>query len=167
MRRVVLLSLVWGASLLLVGCGGGSATGGGDEGACGPDTEEPLDPGSVQHLLPGAPEPRYATDPPTSGPHFAGGAPQGAQDEPVARPAQVALLEQGGVMLQHDDVTPADLRRLRTLSERQVVVAPNPGLTSPVVATAWRHRLACDGASGRALDALAAFVDAHRGKGPG
>ena len=150
--------------LLLTGCGGGG--GGGGDARCGSDIEEPLDPGSVQHLLPGAPEPAYSSDPPTSGPHLAGGAPQGAQDKPVARPAQVALLEAGGVMLQYRDLTPADLRRLRTLSEREVVVAPNPGLASPVVATAWRHRLACGGASGPALDALETFVDTHKGNGP-
>lgn len=150
--------------LLLTSCGGGG--GGGGDARCGSVTEEPLDPGSVQHILPGAPEPAYSSDPPTSGPHLAGGAPQGAQDEPVARPAQVALLEAGGVMLQYRDLTPADLRRLRTLSEREVVVAPNSGLSSPVVATAWRHRLTCGGASGPALDALETFVDTHKGNGP-
>ena len=168
MRRVLALSLIGGWSFLL-GCGGGAGGGGGGGGAsarCGPDAEEPLDPGSVQHLLPGAPEPAYSTDPPTSGPHLSGGAPHGARDNPVARPAQVALLEEGGVMLQYRDLPPADVRRLRTLSQRQVVVAPNPGLTSPVIATAWRHRLACGGANGPALDFLERFVDTHKGKGP-
>jgi len=165
-RRVPILSLL--ALVVLAGaaaCGGGSASGG-DGGGCGADTEEPLDPGSVQHLLPGAPEPAYASDPPTSGPHLAGGAPAGAQDGPAARPAQVALLEKGGVMVQYRDVTGADLRRLRTLAEGEVAVAPNPGLDTAVVATAWRHRLACGSASGAALDALEAFIDDHKGNGP-
>ena len=167
---------VLAALVLLAGCGGGSGSGGsgggsgsggsGADAQCGDDTQEALDPGSLTHLLPGAPEPAYSSDPPTSGPHLAGGAPQGAQDEPVPRPAQVALLEAGGVMLQFRDITPADLRRLRTLSEREVVVAPNPDLDSPVVATAWRHRLACGGASGPALDDLESFVDTHKGNGP-
>lgn len=156
------------ALLALAGCGGGKGTpaGVGDDRQCGPDTEEPLDPGSVTHLLPGAPEPTYSSDPPTSGPHLAGGAPSGARNEPVARPAQVALLEAGGVMLQYKNVSAADLRRLRTLSGRQVVVAPNPGLRAPVIATAWRHSMRCGSASGGSLDAVARFVEAHRGKGP-
>ncbi|MGI8685207.1 MAG: EamA family transporter [Acidimicrobiales bacterium] len=154
--------------VLFVGCGGGGSGGSGSDaaGPCGPETEEQLDPTSLQHLLPGAPEPAYTSDPPTSGAHRAGGALAGAQDDPVSRPAQVALLEKGGVMIQHRGATGADLRRLRTLADREVVVAPNPGLDHPVVATAWRYRMACEGAGGAALDALEEFIDAHKGKGP-
>lgn len=156
------------ALVLLGACGGGSggSARSGNESRCGTDTEEPLDPTSLQHLLPGAPEPAYSSDPPTSGAHLAGGAPSGARNEPVSRAAQVALLETGGVMMQYRGVTGADLRRLRTLSEREVVVAPNPTLDAAVVATAWRHRMACGGANGAALDALEAFIDAHKGNGP-
>ncbi len=148
------------------GSGSGSGSGSDTAGRCGPDTEEQLDPTSVQHLLPGAPEPAYTTDPPTSGAHLPGAAPAGAQDDPVPRPAQVALLEEGGVMVQYNGVTGVDLRRLRSLARREVVVAPNPDLDEAVVATAWRHRLACGGAGGPALDALKAFIDAHEGNGP-
>lgn len=163
-RRRAAATLAMVAALGLAGCGGQEGDAG--AGRCGPDTEEPLDPTSVQHLLPGAPEPTYSSDPPTSGAHFSGGAPAGAQDAPVTRPAQVALLEVGGVMVQYRDVTRADLRRLRTLAGREVVVAPNATLDRPVVATAWRHRMACGGAGGPALDALSAFIDAHLGNGP-
>ena len=170
MRRIELASVAV-ALVLLAGCGGGVTGGGAGAAAtaanrCGTDTEEPLDPGSVQHLLPGAPEPTYSSDPPTSGPHLAGGAPLGAQDHPVSRPAQVALLEKGGVMLQYRHLPAGDLRRLRSLAERQVVVAPNPGLATAVVATAWRHRLTCGGAASGAVQALAMFVDTYKGKGP-
>lgn len=167
MRRVAPLWLV--LVVLLAACGGGNGGGSdsGAEGGCGPDTEEPLDPGSLTHLLPGAPEPAYATDPPSSGPHLAGPAVSGVQGEALPRPVQVAVLEAGGVMVQHTgDLPSGDLRRLRRLAGRTVVVAPNPDLDSPVVATAWRHRLACGGASGGALDALETFVEAHEGKGP-
>ena len=154
--------------MLLAACGGGSSGGGAGNG-CRPDTEEPLDPASLQHLLPGAPEPTYSSDPPTSGPHIAGAGAdlQGVQDEPLARPVQVSVLEAGGVLLQHgDEVSAGDLRRLRRLAGRQVVVTPNPDLPAPVVATAWRHRMTCDGAAGAALEDLEAFVAAHEGRGP-
>ena len=159
------------AALLLVAlmaaCGGSGSGGGAPAGGCGADTRELLDPGSLTHLLPGAPEPTYSTDPPTSGPHLAGATVAGVQDDPLPRPVQVAVLEAGGVVIQHTgDLSSGDLRRLRRLATRSVVVAPNPGLDDPVVATAWRHRLVCGSASGAALDALETFVEAHEGKGP-
>lgn len=150
----------------LGGCGGGDGSSVDGGRGCEADTEEPLDPRSVQHLLPGAPEPAYSSEPPTSGAHLAGGAPAGVQEAPVVRPAQVALLEAGGVMIQYTGITGTDLRRLRRLAEREVAVAPNPGLDAPIVATAWRHRMSCPGAGGAALDALEAFIDAHKGEGP-
>ncbi|HET9442496.1 MAG TPA: EamA family transporter, partial [Acidimicrobiales bacterium] len=156
--------------VLLAGCGGGggdAAGGEGDAAACGPDTEEPLDPGSVQHVLPGAPEPTYLTDPPSSGAHLAGGAVRGVQAEPIGRLVQVAVLEAGGVVVQYDGLDDAGRRRLERLAAADVVVAPNPGLTSPVVATAWRHRLVCGGAGAAAVEAVERFVAERRGGGPG
>lgn len=154
-------------ALLLGGCGGGGDGGGNSDGAataCGPEVQEALDPGSVQHVLPGAPEPSYATDPPTSGPHLAGGTVGGVQPAPLARPVQVAVLEEGGVVVQHDGVDGAGRARLEALAADDVVVAPNPDLPSPVVATAWQHRLECAGAGPAAVEA---FVARHRGGGPG
>ena len=155
------------ALLLLGGCGRGGQDGAATVPACGPDTEEPLDPGSVRHVLPGAPEPSYATDPPTSGPHLAGGAVEGAHDEPLSRPVQVAVLEEGGVVVQHRGLDPAGRARLEALAGPQVAVAPNPGLGAPVVATAWQHRLVCGDAGAEAVEAVELFVADHRGGGPG
>ena len=152
--------------LLLGGCGGGGGSGG-SGGGCGPDTEEALDPGSVQHLLPGGPEPTYLTDPPTSGPHLAGGAVSGVQREPIGRLVQVAVLEEGGVVVQHRDLAAPDRRRIESLAAADVVVAPNPELPAPVVATAWRHRLVCESAGEDAVDAVERFVTDHLGGGPG
>ncbi|MGH9180050.1 MAG: EamA family transporter [Acidimicrobiales bacterium] len=146
-----------------------AACGGGDPGssACGPATQDPLDPGSTRHILPGAEEPDYVTDPPTSGPHQAGVAPAGAQREPVARPVQVTVLEGGGVMVQYRDLSPVDRRRVEALAGDGVVVAPNPDLSDPVVATAWRYRLSCDSAGEAAVDDLRQFIEARRNRGPG
>ncbi len=126
---------------------------------CGPAVEDPLDPGSTRHLLPGAPEPRYATDPPTSGPHAGGPLPTGAQRNPLPRPVQVGVLETGAVLVQHRGVSGDERRRLEGLAGEKVVVAPNPSLPAPVVATAWRHRLECRGLD---MAALRAFI-AQRG----
>ena len=150
------------ALLLLGSCGGG-----GDGDSCGPETREPLDPGSVQHVLPGAPEPVYTTDPPTSGPHQAGGAVGGVHTTPLSRPVQVAVLEAGGVVVQHDDLDPTGRARLEALAAQDVAVAPNPDLPSAVVATAWQHRLECGDADEASVETVERFVGAHRGVGPG
>lgn len=133
--------------------------------ACGAVLVEPLDPRSTQHLLPGSPPPSYATDPPTSGPHTSGGAVTGVQDQPVDSPLQVAVLEEGGIMVQYrPDLPAADIGALSQVAADKVVVAPNPSLSKLVVATAWRHRLTC-----RSVDLveLRGFISDRQGKGPG
>lgn len=129
---------------------------------CGRPTEDPLDPNSLQHPLPGAPPPAYATEPPTSGPHQPGRI-TGAVAGPLPRPVQVGALEAGQVLLQHRDLAPADRRRLEALAGAQVVVAPNPDLPLPVVASAWRTRLLCRTVD---VDALQRFAADHAGRGP-
>lgn len=131
---------------------------------CGPDVIEVLDPSSARHMLPGATEPLYTSDPPTSGAHQPGAEVRGAVRQPISRPQQVAVLEEGGVLIQYRDQDDLARRRLEALAAADVVVAPNPGLDAPVVATAWRRRLRC-----QAVDepTLRAFVTAHLGGGPG
>ena len=148
--------------VLLLACGSGGERAAGN-GGCGSVRRERVHEGSTMHLLPGAPEPSYLTDPPTSGPHLTGRLPSGVVDEPVARPAQVALLERGDVLVQHDGVAAADIPRLEALAGNHVVVAPHPDLPAPVVATAWTTKLECRAVD---VDALQAFVDEHGGRGP-
>jgi Protein of unknown function (DUF3105) len=132
-------------------------------GDCGTEVEEALDPGSTQHLLPGAPEPAYPNVAPTSGPHLGAGTPVGAQDRPLPRPVQVGVLEQGRVLVQYRPDRPEARRQLEALAGERVVVAPNPALPSPVVATAWLHRLECRTADlgARDLEALRTFISRH------
>lgn len=167
MPRRLSTGLVCGAAVALAAAVAGGCGDGGDGrpnpvGDCAGVVTEPLDPRSTQHLLPGAPEPVYPSDPPTSGPHLATpDVPRGAQREPVPRPLQVTVLEEGGVMIQHRDLTPRQRAGLEALAGPDVVVAPAPDLPAPVVATAWRHRLECRAV---AVPALEDFVAAHRGK---
>ncbi|HWW45244.1 MAG TPA: DUF3105 domain-containing protein, partial [Acidimicrobiia bacterium] len=83
--------------LTSVACSGGGASAGG----CGAPHHDLLDVRSTIHLLPGAPEPPYSTDPPTSGAHRVGYYPRGLNASPIARPTQVALLEKGFVVVQY------------------------------------------------------------------
>lgn len=150
-----------------LGAGCGDDDGAADElppSGCGEDDRERVDPGSAIHVLAGGVEPDYATDPPTSGPHVPGPARAGVLDEPLSRPEQVGHLEAGGILLQHGDLPADQVDELAGLAGESVVVAPNPDLPAPIVATAWLRTMAC---STPDLAALEEFVDAHRGNAPG
>lgn len=134
------------------------------ESACGPIQEEPLDPTYLVHVVGTGEDIEYRSDPPTSGPHKAGPPVEGVVDEPLPRPVQVGILERGDVLVQHaPDLTPEEQADLATLAAPGVVIAPNPDLPAPVVATAWTHKRTCDAVD---LDALQGFIDERRGKGP-
>lgn len=156
LRRTLLAAAVIVAGVLLVAGRSGP-------GPCEPPVRDPLDPRSLQHALPGAPPPSYATEPPTSGPHQAGGLAGGVVDQPLPGPVQVGILEAGQVLVQHRDLDPVERTRLEALAGPLVVVAPNPALPTRVVASAWRTRQGC-----HAVDAteLRRFVSDHAGQGP-
>ena len=166
MRRLLLLGSLALAISIAAACGdGGSSDGDADAtGPCGADEQERIDPGSVNHVLVGGQEPEYASDPPTSGPHEPGPVRSGVLDAPLNRPQQVGQLEAGAVLLQYDGLAQEQLQLLEGLAGPSVLVAPNPDLPAPVVATAWTRKMVC-----RAVDveALAAFAEAHVGDGPG
>lgn len=167
--------------LALTGCGSDAATTADDDGGttttvatagapvdaagCGPEVREAIDPASSQHVL-GADDTgiEYLSDPPTSGPHLAGPLLSGVLDEPLSRPRQVGHLEGGGILIQHRDLDAGALAALEAVAGPDVAVVPNPDLPSPVVATAWLVKQTCDTVD---VDALSAFVAAHRGQGPG
>lgn len=153
---------VWGVLLALASatsaCGGTSAAT-----SCSAAKPEPINP-DLRHLLPGAPEPTYTTDPPTSGPHTPGALPTGALTRPLARPAQVGALEAGVVLLQYRDLSNDELRSLTDLVTDKVVVAPNTTLPDRVVATAWLFKQTCSGVD---TAALRGFIRTRVGHGPG
>lgn len=132
---------------------------------CGTPFAEAIDPNSSQHLLPGAPEPRYLTDPPTSGAHRPGSFSQGKIFAPIARAVQVTLLEQGEVLVQYRGVPKDTETNLRTFARRaeRVTVAPNRSLKKPIVATAWLWKMECQSFD---ADALRDFVEAHQPEQP-
>lgn len=154
------------AAAVLPACGsrGNGAGAGTKAAACGAEVREQLDSRSTQHIFPGAAEPAYLTDPPTSGPHRLGAAPTGVAAAPIDRPLQVHMLEDGAVLVQHRDLPPGQLAALEQLAGGEVVVAPNPSLPAPVVATAWTVKLTCSSVDPAALRR---FARAHAGKGAG
>ncbi len=117
----------------------------GSTGSCAAPVSEPLDPTAAIRLLPNAPEPTYATDPPSSGAFVVGASVGPTPADPLSRPVQVGLLAQGKVLIQYSSaLPPADVADLQGLAGDDIVVAPNPTMASPIVATAWRTRQVCD-----------------------
>jgi len=127
------------------------------------DSSDTLDPSSSLRLLPNAPAPSYASNPPTSGAFQVG-----AQSAPVSTTelspvVQVGLLAQGDVLIQYRDLESADVAALQSLAGDEVVVAPNSSLPAPIVATAWRKRRTCTTVD---IDDLRQFATLNGNQGP-
>lgn len=143
--------------LLLAGC-----TPDGDVlAACEPAERPTLQEGS--HLLGDQPPPvPYSSSPPTSGWHSSGRAPDpGAWPDGLTEPAQVLVLEQGGVVVAYDpglaDDQLSELLRLPETVEG-VWVTPYEDMPAPVTLTAWGVLQRCDTVS---AEDVAAFRDEH------
>jgi hypothetical protein len=109
--------------------------------------------------------PPYNSDPPTSGPHLPYIAPWGVHTEPILRQLQVHNLEDGGVMVQYNcpDGCPDLVAKLKTIVsgyERQVILAPYPGMKTRLVLTAWMRLDAFDDFDERRVRR---FITAYRG----
>jgi hypothetical protein len=120
------------------------------------------------HLDPGQPY-TYQTRFPTSGPHDPTWTPPGVYQQPQ-RPTQlVHALEHGNIVIYYDAPGRAAMAQLAAWAELYddqwsgLVVTPAAGLGEAVVLTAWTKRLHPDAFE---ASAAAAFIDAHRGRGP-
>ena len=182
MRRALLTVL---AAVLLAGCGsdgdeGGapapSATAGNPSAAAtespdavtDPDIEglevlaEELSRGHVEGPV------EYDRMPPLGGDHAARWLACDVYDEPVPLEFAVHSLEHGAVWLAYDpDLSDDDveaLERLAATNEEYVLVSPESGLDSRVVAVAWGRTIE---ASSTDDPRLAQFVEAYAGGGQG
>jgi hypothetical protein len=105
-----------------------------------------LDRQPAQHV-PG--EVLYAQVPPAGGPHNPIWQTCGAYTEPVYNWHAVHSLEHGAVWITYDPNLPvADVERLQALgTQGYIIVSPYPGLTDPVVASAWGRQIRLTGAA--------------------
>jgi len=107
---------------------------------------------------------RYASDPPTSGPHSGGTVSWGIHDRPIPKGLQVHNLEDGGVLVQYNCTDCDDLiSKLKDIVRRypdKVILAPYPGVKTRIALTAWSYIDAFD-----QLDEprILRFIEAHRG----
>jgi len=107
---------------------------------------------------------RYASDPPTSGPHSGGTLPWGIHDRPVPKTLQVHNLEDGGVLVQYNcsecDDLASQLRDLVRRYPEKVILAPYPGMKTRIALTAWSYIDAFDQFDERRI---LRFIEGHRG----
>ncbi len=107
---------------------------------------------------------RYASDPPTSGPHFAGAAAWGIHEQPILRALQIHNLEDGGVLVQYNCTDCDDLvRNLKDIVRRysdKVILAPYPGMKTRIALTAWSYIDAFDQFDEQRI---LRFIETHRG----
>ena len=120
-----------------------------------------------EHLQPGQDYTAYNSTPPTSGPHDPSPAPCGISSQPIPNTVQVHDLEHGVVMVQYrPGLDPGQVATLQALGRSyasHVLVAPYPGLPSPVTATAWTRLMTLDRAD---VGKLRRFIGLFRHKGP-
>jgi hypothetical protein len=121
--------------------------------------------------------PKWNTDPPTSGPHYAVTVIWGVYAEPVNEAQLVHNLEHGGIALQYGDkVSEATIQELKSFAQehpRGTVLAPYPKLGSQIALGAWvvpktqdlgtAYLAKCTRFDEKAFDA---FLDAYQFKGP-
>lgn len=109
----------------------------------------------------------YEDPAPTSGPHDPRAPRCGTFREPIPLTLAVHALEHGAVIVWHrPDLDAGQVSTLEDVIGRHdshVIVAPNPGITEPIVATAWNRRMRFRSADD---PVLAEFVDTYRRRAP-
>ena len=114
--------------------------------------------------------PEWETSPPTSGNHSAQQQADGAW-ESVEMGNILHSLEHGRIDIQYSpDLPETEQLELKGVFDEDpagMLFFPNADMPYEVAATAWRQLIGCDRYEGRAtLDAIRAFRDTYRGRGP-
>lgn len=150
-------------AVLLSGCSPPTSPGSEDVGRCAPPEQHPTTPGG--HLLGDTPPPEeYSTVPPTSGWHTSAPPRLGVAQPPLSEPEQVAVLEQGGVVISYRGLPANERQRVRELAAAfngpVAVTAYNELEDGTVALTAWGVLQRCDGVDTPAIERfLAAQAD--------
>lgn len=114
---------------------------------------------------------QYEANPPTSGNHDAVPTEDGAYTSTPRTGGTLHSLEHGRVSIQFSpDLPQQQIDQLKALFDEDayhMLLYPNgTDMPSAVAATAWDQALLCERFSPQALDAIRAFKDAYRDKGP-
>ncbi|MBI3913695.1 MAG: DUF3105 domain-containing protein [Chloroflexi bacterium] len=122
----------------------------------------------LEHVLPNQAHPPYNSNPPTSGWHWAQPQEWGIYSTPQVQEQIVHNLEHGGIVIQYQNLTPAQVQQLIAIvksDSHHMLLAPNPGLPANVkiAITAWTILQTCS-----AVDetVIREFIDLFRDQGP-
>lgn len=101
--------------------------------------------------------------PPAGGAHNSASQPCGVFDEPVRWEGVLHTLEHGAVWIAYRPDVPADqIEDLKELGDAsEMVVAPEPRLTSPIVATSWNHQYVAQSADDENIRRFIRFYKNH------
>jgi hypothetical protein len=101
----------------------------------------PAQPGDHTAAIDATTDPKWNTDPPTSGPHFGTAAIFGSYDTPVNIAQAVHNLEHGGIYILYGDDVPqatvAQLQEFYTEDDTGLLLAPLPKLGETIALGAW------------------------------
>ena len=113
---------------------------------------------------------KYRTNPPTSGKHNPIAAEDGAYAQNPGSEHLVHALEHGRIIVQFRPSAPERLRgQLKSLLDQDpyhMILTPNPDMPYEVAATAWTEMLGCKHANDGVFDAVRAFKQRNRDRGP-
>jgi hypothetical protein len=114
---------------------------------------------------------KYRSDPPHSGTHAPDPAQPGAYAaDPPSEEEVVHSLRHGRIAIWFSDDLPDgdrdDLKALLDEDPSHMLLLPDETMPYAVAATAWTHRIGCKRMSDQVFDALRAFRDAWRDRGP-
>jgi hypothetical protein len=134
---------------------------------------------SRQHTTSLSDRVKYSTNPPTSGKHYEVPVQDGIYGDAPQDEQLVHNMEHGRVIIWVKPSAPKDVRaNMRALVDDdsyQMVLVPRPNMPYEVAATAWDadpapngtgELMTCTKVTDKTYDALAAFRDEHRSKGP-
>jgi len=113
----------------------------------------------------------YRSDPPHSGRHGPEPAQDGAYyDDPPPAEAIVHALRHGRIAIWFNPGLggdeKADIKALFDEDSPHMILLPRESMPYEVAATAWTHRLVCERFDAKSFDALRAFRDRYRDRGP-
>jgi hypothetical protein len=122
------------------------------------------------HLEPGAPTPKYKTNPPSSGNHDPVPSADGAYSDAPGIKHLVHTLEHGRIEIQYRGISQKQLAQLKGLFDEDpyhLVLAPNETrMKGELAVVAWGHIALCKKMTNDSFDVIRAFMTRYRDKGP-